>query len=76
MVNMKVGQIVSFLYLKNKRGYPLTGQVKEIVDEKHVHVTTFGLRGPGSTLDVTDVPITDLREESFRLDTNTGDELP
>ena len=53
--------LVSFKYVKNARGYPLTGEVID-TDGKVALVKAFGLLGPGSVSEVNDVPLEDLEE--------------
>lgn len=57
--NIQVGDIIAFKTLKNARGYPLTGEVIEVVDGVAI-INAYGLEGPGSENIIRDVPTSDL----------------
>lgn len=53
--------VVAFTRLKNSRGLPLTGVVIDCDDEVAL-VRAYGLDGPGSTVEINEVPLSDLVE--------------
>lgn len=57
--NIQVGDIIAFRTLKNSRGYPLTGEVLEVVDGVAI-INAYGLEGPGSENIIRGVPTSDL----------------
>lgn len=59
---MKVGDFVSFREVNNARGYPATGEVIEVSEDKAT-VRAFGLYGPGTETTVNDVPLEELKHE-------------
>ena len=61
------GALISFLNLKNARGYPATGQTTEQEENGMVKVVAWGLIGPGSETFIHDVPITEIEVEVVKL---------
>lgn len=60
------GALISFLNLKNARGYPATGQVIREEENGMVEVVAWGLYGPGSETLIHDVPITEIEVEVIK----------
>lgn len=60
------GALISFLNLKNARGYPATGQVIREEENGMVKVVAWGLIGPGSETFIHDVPITEIEVEIIK----------
>lgn len=56
------GDLVSFLNIKNARGYPATGEVLVVIGDG-CSVEAWGLYGPGSITIVNDVPLNELKVE-------------
>ena len=53
---MEVGDLVVFHQIKNARGYSATGEVLAKNSDGSYVVNAYGIQGPGSEHEISDVP--------------------